>query len=255
MTSVKQYGPFALLTLACLGIGCGESVTTATTSVLATPATVLTPQAPEAAKEGADPASPSPSPASDARAKPSATSAESKKSARLATALAALTIGLTPEEAEAEPVTLVPVTYQEFEARRKAKNGQTKYTLVDVWATTCGPCKENFPHLVALHHKYAGQGLAVASLTLDPTDDARALTDARKFLNSQKAVFPNYLMNEEEGVGYEKLNINAIPAVFLYGPDGKEIKRFTLDDPDNQFTYEQVEAYVSALLRGETKPK
>lgn len=247
MTSVKQYGPFALLTLACLGFGCGESVTTETTKVRATPATVLAPQAPETAK-AADPAPPS----HDVKAKSEARSAKTKPSARLATSLAALTIGLAPEEAKGEPVTLVPVTYQEFEARRKARDGQTKFTLVDVWATTCGPCKENFPHLVEMYHKYAKQGLAVASLTLDPPDDTRALTDARKFLKDQKAVFPNYLMNEEEGVGYEKLNINAIPAVFLYGPDGKEIKRFTLDDPDNQFTYEQVEAYVSARLRGET---
>lgn len=247
MTSVKQCGPFAVLTLACLGVGCRESVTTATTSVLATPAAVLAPRAPEAAE--ADPASP----ASDAKAKPAAKSTESKpKSARLAATPAALTVGLVLEEAKAEPVTLVPVTYQEFEAGRKAKNARTKYTLVDVWATTCGPCKENFPHLVAMHHKYAGKGLAVASLTLDPPDDARALADARKFLKAQGATFPNYLMNEEEGVGYERLDINAIPAVFLYGPDGKEIKRFTLDDPDHQFTYEQVEAYVSALLQGKT---
>ena len=48
--------------------------------------------------------------------------------------------------------------------------------------------------------------------------------------------------------GFEKLNINAIPAVFVFGPDGKEVKRFTMDDPNNQFTYDEVEKAVTSLL-------
>ena len=49
---------------------------------------------------------------------------------------------------------------------------------------------------------------------------------------------------------FEKLKINAIPAVFVFGPDGKEVKRFTMDDPNNQFTYDEVEKAVVALLDG-----
>ena len=49
--------------------------------------------------------------------------------------------------------------------------------------------------------------------------------------------------------------MSAIPAVFLFGPDGKEVKRFTMDDPNNQFTYEQVEKDVAALLDGKPIPK
>ena len=50
------------------------------------------------------------------------------------------------------------------------------------------------------------------------------------------------------GGGFEKLNVNAIPAVFVYGPDGKEVQRFTMDDTKNQFTYDQVEKAITALL-------
>ncbi len=52
--------------------------------------------------------------------------------------------------------------------------------------------------------------------------------------------------------GSRSLNIGAIPAVFVYGPDGKEVKRFTMDDPNNQFTYDEVEKSVVALL--DSKP-
>ena len=66
----------------------------------------------------------------------------------------------------------------------------------------------------------------------------------------KKAVFTNVLLDESSGEGFEKLNINTIPAVFLYGPDGKEVKRFTMDDPDNQFTYADVEKVLGDLLGG-----
>ena len=63
-------------------------------------------------------------------------------------------------------------------------------------------------------------------------------------------MFTNVLLNEDYGDGFDKLAISAIPAVFLFGPDGKELKSFTMDDPNNQFTYEQVEKEVRSLIEG-----
>jgi thiol-disulfide isomerase/thioredoxin len=138
---------------------------------------------------------------------------------------------------------------------RLASNKQAKYTLVDAWATNCGPCKENFPHLVEMHRKYAGKGLAVISLSLDDPSDSKAIAAAKEFLQQKQAVFTNILLDEPFGEGFEKLDINAIPAVFIFDPDGKELKRFTMDDPNHQFTYEQVEKEVVALMGGSGAPK
>lgn len=147
------------------------------------------------------------------------------------------------------PVKLQPMKWQQFK-ERLAANKDVRYTLVDVWATTCGPCKENFPHLVEMHHKYARKGLAVISLSLDDPTDGKAVAAAEKFLQEKKATFTNVLLDEEYGAGFDRLDINTIPAVFLFAPDGKEVKRFTMDDPNHQFTYEQVEKEVMARLDG-----
>jgi thiol-disulfide isomerase/thioredoxin len=155
----------------------------------------------------------------------------------------------TDEQASTGTIKLESLKWTQFKERLAASKG-AKFTLVDVWATTCGPCKENFPHLVEMHRKYAGKGLAVISLTLDDPTDAKAVAAAEKFLQEKKAVFTNVLLDENYGDGFDKLDISAIPAVFLFGPDGKEMKRFTMDDPNHQFTYEQVEKEVIALLEG-----
>lgn len=154
----------------------------------------------------------------------------------------------------AEDVALRPITFDAFKARLAANPTKARFTLVDAWASNCGPCKENFPHLLAMHEKFGPKGLAVISLSLDDVDDKKALRSAEEFLKEKKATFANFYVDEEFGAGYEKLDISAIPAVFLYGPDGKEVRRFTLDDPDHQFSYVDVEEAVEALLAGKPLP-
>lgn len=160
-----------------------------------------------------------------------------------------------PAASEGEgDVKLEKVNFDEF-LSRIAADKTAKYTMVDAWATWCGPCKENFPHVVEMHQKYGDKGLAVVSLSFDDPAVAKQVSDARQFLAEKKAVFTNFLLDEEQGVGFEKLDINSIPAVFLYGPGGKLVKRFTMDDPNHQFTYDEVEKTVVALLDGKPEQK
>lgn len=164
-----------------------------------------------------------------------------------AMALAGLVGFSAAEDSPTSQATLERLDWARFQARLKSFK-DSKYTIVDAWASTCGPCKENFPHLLGMHKKYGVKGLKVVSLSLDDPSDQAAVGDAEKFLKAKNADITNILLDENFGEGFEKLNISAIPAVFLFGPDGKEIKRFTMDDPNHQFTYDQVEKAVAALL-------
>jgi thiol-disulfide isomerase/thioredoxin len=156
------------------------------------------------------------------------------------------------KEKDAE-VKLTPVKWKGYLAE-VAGHPKAKLVIVDAWATWCGPCMKNFPHLVEMHEKYADKGLVAVSLSLDDADKPAKVTAATDFLKEKHASFTNLILDERAEDAFEKLNIGAIPAVFLYTPDGKELKRFTLDDVDKLFTYEQVEAYVKDYLDGK-KPK
>jgi thiol-disulfide isomerase/thioredoxin len=169
----------------------------------------------------------------------------------LTAGLAIVCVGKTSSSddiSSADAVKLDRLTWKQLQER--LVNNKVKFTIVDAWSTTCGPCKENFAHVVEMHRKYASKGLAVISLSLDDPSDKAAVGEAEKFLKAEKAAFTNILLDENFGDGFEKLHINAIPAVFVFGPDGKEVKRFTMDDPNNQFTYDEVDKAVVALLDG-----
>ncbi len=152
-------------------------------------------------------------------------------------------------------VKLTPVKWDGYLAE-VASHKSAKLIVVDAWATWCGPCMANFPHLVEMHHKYADKGLVAISLSLDEADLPKKVAAATAFLKEKKATFTNLILEAvNDEAAFEKLNIGAIPAVFVYGPDGKEIKRFTMDDPKDQFTYAQVEAFVKDFLDGKGPKK
>lgn len=49
-----------------------------------------------------------------------------------------------------------------------------KPLLVNFWATWCAPCREEIPHLIRLHGRYAPRGLAVVGLAIDDSEHLRS---------------------------------------------------------------------------------
>jgi cytochrome c biogenesis protein CcmG, thiol:disulfide interchange protein DsbE len=52
-------------------------------------------------------------------------------------------------------------------------------TLVNVWATWCGPCKAEFPELETLHTAYASRGLRLLAISIDTEPDSVVAASAR----------------------------------------------------------------------------
>jgi thiol-disulfide isomerase/thioredoxin len=103
--------------------------------------------------------------------------------------------GSAPRETEESvEVSLTPVTFEQWQQELAALEG--RIVVVDMWATWCVPCVERFPKMVELFHEYSPRGVTFVSMCLDDREDADAIAFAREFLDKQKAVFANFLMDE-----------------------------------------------------------
>ncbi len=120
--------------------------------------------------------------------------------------------------------------------------------VVDYWATWCVSCIERFPKMIELYHRYHKQGVRFVSMCLDERDDTPAIDRARRFLVKSNATFENYLMDENLMQAFEWLDLIGIPAVVIYDRKGVERFRLTGDNPNKQFTDEDVETAIKQLL-------
>lgn len=69
-------------------------------------------------------------------------------------------------------------------------NGTEKLRLINVWATWCGPCVEEFPDLTAIARKFSRREFELITISLDqPSHKERA----REFLGKHRAVLSDKL--------------------------------------------------------------
>ncbi len=91
-----------------------------------------------------------------------------------------------------------------------------KVTVVNLWATWCGPCVRELPELEKLRQDYADKGVQVAGILLETS--AAALEDAKSILRDAGADYPVLLPTEEMG---ELINVQYIPTTYFVDPQGR----------------------------------
>ncbi len=103
------------------------------------------------------------------------------------------------------------------------KNREGRVLLINIWATWCVPCKEEFPELIKISDKY-GEQIELVGISSDFPDEVES--KIIPFLNKLQPNFINYVNGENDTENFiNNLNLKwsgAIPATFFYDSDGKQ---------------------------------
>jgi peroxiredoxin len=133
-----------------------------------------------------------------------------------ALALAAALWASTPVPAAVTPQAAAPdFTLKSAEGRNlRLQEQRGQVVLVNFWASWCGPCKQEMPHLNRLYDKYRASGFTLLAVNID--DDAKhgAATAARWGLR-----FP-VLLDAEKTVT-RLYDLGAMPSTVLIDRDGR----------------------------------
>jgi peroxiredoxin len=89
-----------------------------------------------------------------------------------------------------------------------------RVVLVNFWATWCGPCRQEMPHLNRLYEKYRASGLVLLGVNVD--ENTRAAVDVASKLGVKFPVLP-----DSDKTVSRLYDLRAMPSTVLIDRDGR----------------------------------
>ena len=113
---------------------------------------------------------------------------------------------------------------------------KSKITVIDFWASWCGPCRQEMPFMVELYDKYKDKGLGIIGISLDEDSDAwKAAT--------QQLNIPWVQMSDLKGwenVIAKHFCVTSIPHTIVVDQQGKILKRGLRSEKLEEFVIGQL---------------
>jgi thiol-disulfide isomerase/thioredoxin len=127
-----------------------------------------------------------------------------------------------------------------FAAQSSSSNG--KVTLLDFWATWCGPCRHALPGLKQLQAAYGADKVEVISISEDEDEGTWQSFVAQNQMNwTQRRDSDHQLMRQ--------YGASALPTYVLIGKDGNVVEQYVGDDPGEPIL-ERMEPDLKRTLEG-----
>ena len=99
-----------------------------------------------------------------------------------------------------------------------------RMTLLDFWASWCGPCRESVPDLKALQRTYGSDQLEVISVDEDKNENAGRSYASEHGMNWA-------VQYDSSGATARRHNVSAFPTFILVDSNGREVQRLVGEDP------------------------
>ncbi len=113
---------------------------------------------------------------------------------------------------------------------------KNRITVLDFWASWCGPCRQETPMMVEIYKKYKDKGLGFVGISLDEDGDAwKQATDQLGIVWPQMSDLKGW-----ENAAAQMFNITSIPHTIVVDQNGKILRRGLRAQQLEQFIAEQL---------------
>jgi thiol-disulfide isomerase/thioredoxin len=114
-----------------------------------------------------------------------------------------------------------------------------KILLLNIWATWCLPCIEEFPDLIKLYSSQGGETIEIVGISIDDPDDtaSKVLPFLEKHAVPFKVYLAHFVKQDEFINSLDSTWKGAIPATFIYDSLGNQRFLMIGQSTFNQFKY------------------
>ncbi len=98
--------------------------------------------------------------------------------------------------------------------------GRGSYTLVDFWASWCGPCRREIPKIKKYYEQYNGRGMNFLGVAVWDNP-----ADTHKAINAMAIPWPVIIGTHRLTEPTDLYGINGIPHIIIFDPQGKVVSR------------------------------
>jgi|GEM_PF-1380551 len=132
----------------------------------------------------------------------------------------------------------------DFSGQGGGSSSGGKVTILDFWATWCGPCRHALPGLKQLQARYGGDQVEVVSISEDENEAAWSSFVSQNGMNWTQKLDSNHQIMRQYGA-------SALPTYVLIGRDGAVIQQYVGDDPEEAIV-ERMGADLRKSLEGKS---
>ncbi|MFA3783744.1 TlpA family protein disulfide reductase [Melioribacteraceae bacterium 4301-Me] len=130
---------------------------------------------------------------------------------------------LTTDEAQVRELKVEKIDKKKLEDILKNRN--QKLLFLNLWATWCVPCREEFPDIIKLVNDYKNKPIDFYGISIDYPDEVNS--KVIPFLKKQKANFTSFVNGfdkDEDLINMLDKNWNgALPSTFIFDKSGKKV--------------------------------
>jgi thiol-disulfide isomerase/thioredoxin len=131
---------------------------------------------------------------------------------------------------ESLPAALLASEMTDLSGRKfKLSDYSGKLVVMNLWATWCGPCRQEIPDFVELHAEYKGRDVVMLGVTME--DERNTKDQIEEFAKDFGIEYRNGLAERDLYVGLLQPGFQ-IPQTYVLSRDGRVLKKFLGYNPE-----------------------
>ena len=106
---------------------------------------------------------------------------------------------------------------------KNLKDYRGKVVILDMWATWCGPCKNQMLVLKQIYKNYSRSDLEIISIDVDPRETIQLIENYKVNFNQNYEIELNWVFGLDNGSIWEKYKLErgGIPTIYIFDKNGE----------------------------------